>query len=184
MTNSYKNVLICSSKPPTGAAKVATLPLQDHDQVALGGHIYNQEAHIYNRDAASPTSNSLLYLGRDGPSMPVFSKLRNDLGQMMTGFTRGPVREMVQGLKKPSSNEPIMSRLSSAMDKIMGGHVGDRTFDGFDWVPLIAILVATALLLSGLFPNTNIFGLNNGQLVLGRKGRVEDESILDQAIGK
>ena len=77
-----------------------------------------------------------------------------------------------------------MMRLSHAMDKVMGGHVGDRTFDGFDWVPLIALLVASALILSGLFPTgLNTFGINNGQLVVGRKGRVEDESILDQALG-
>jgi hypothetical protein len=45
-------------------------------------------------------------------------------------------------------------------------------------------LVATALILSGLFPTgLNTFGINQGQLVVGRKGRVEDESILDQALG-
>lgn len=155
--------------------QAAQIPLSD--QLALGGHVHD-------REAASPTSHSLLYLGRDGPSMPVFSKLRQDLGHMMTGFTRGPIREMTQSLSQPSSNKPVMMRLSNAMDKIMGGHVGDRTFDGFDWVPLIALLVATALILSGLFPTgLNTFGINQGQLVVGRKGRVEDESILDQALG-
>ena len=114
--------------------------------------------------------------------MPVFSMLQNDLGQMMNGF-KGPLREMAQGLKKTGSSEPINSRLSHAMGKVMGGHVGDRTFDAFDWVPLIALIVASALILSGLFPDTNIFGINNGQLVVGRKGRVEDESLIDQAIG-
>ena len=121
--------------------------------------------------------------------MPVFSKLKQDLGQMMTGFTRGPLREMTQSLSQPGPREPVMMRLGHAMDKIMGGHVGDRTFDAFDWVPLIALLVATALILSGLFPSgLNTFGINQGQLVVGRKetrnGRVEYESILDQALGE
>ena len=166
--------------PLAMASKATKIPFQD--QLAAGGHVYDREAVV----AASPaTSHSLLYLGRDGPSMPVFSKLRQDFGQMMTGFTRGPLRETIQGLSHPSSNrEPIMSRISNAMDKIMGGHVGDRTFDAFDWVPLIALLVATALILSGLFPTGfNTFGINQGQIVVGRKGRVEDESILDQALG-
>ena len=70
------------------------------------------------------------------------------------------------------------------MNKIFGGHVGDRTFDAFDWLPLIAVLVGAALLLSGLFPNTfNVLGSNSLGIAIGRDGRVEeDETVLDQAL--
>ena len=52
------------------------------------------------------------------------------------------------------------------MNKLMGAHYGDRVFDIFDFLPLVALLVGSALLLGGLFPNglTNL-GLNNGNLV-------------------
>ena len=30
---------------------------------------------------------------------------------------------------------------------------GDSRFDLYDWVPLLAVLFATVLILSGLFPN-------------------------------
>merc|ERR1712226_226000 len=59
--------------------------------------------------------------------------------------------------------------------------MGDRSFDVFDWIPLIALIVATALILSGLFPSG--LGLNNGNVILGRRNGRVDESILDQTLG-
>ena len=67
----------------------------------------------------------------------------------------------------------------------MGGHMGDRTFDVFDWVPLIALIVATGLILSGLFPSG--LGITNGNIILGRNGRIDEDkemSILDQTLSK
>ena len=116
--------------------------------------------------------------------MPVFGKMRKDLSQMMSYLMRGPVKEMTQTLTQ--SRIPMMSRVGNALHKMMGGHVGDRSFDIFDWLPLVALLVATGLLLSGLFPTgLSTFGLNNGSLVLGRKDRAEeDETVLEQALGR
>ena len=68
---------------------------------------------------------------------------------------------------------------------MMGGHMGDRTFDVFDWVPLIALIVATGLILSGLFPSG--LGITNGNIILGRNGRIDEDkemSILDQTLSK
>jgi len=62
--------------------------------------------------------------------------------------------------------------------KVAGGHFGDRSFDGYDWVPLIAVLLSAGLIFAGLFPNGfNNFGLNNGNIVLnnGREGRRVDD---------
>ena len=63
--------------------------------------------------------------------------------------------------------------------------MGDRTFDVFDWVPLIALIVATGLILSGLFPSG--LGITNGNIILGRNGRIDEDkemSILDQTLSK
>ena len=51
--------------------------------------------------------------------------------------------------------------------------MGDRTFDVFDWVPLIALIVATGLILSGLFPSG--LGITNGNIILGRNGRIDED---------
>ena len=152
---------------------------QQHDQLASGG-----QDSISADIPESAGSHSLFYLGPSGPSMPVFGQLRQDLGQMMTSFMRGPLRKATADLKE-TAREPVMSRVGYAISKMMGGHMGDRSFDGFDWVPLIALLVATALILSGLFPTgLNTLGINQGQFVIGRNGRVEDESVIDQALGE
>jgi hypothetical protein len=131
-----------------------------------------------------PSSNSLFYLAPSGPKMPVFSKLTKDISEMVTGIMRGPVREMTQNLAH--SDTPVMARVGTALHKMMGGHMGDRNFDVFDWVPLVALLVATGLILSGLFPTgLTTLGLTNGNLVLGRRmDRAEDESVIEQALGQ
>lgn len=157
------------------------------DQLVAGGHDRQQVTFVQQFDD-SPTSNSLLLLGPNGPRMPVISRLRQDLSHMMHTFAQGPLKDVTNDLQdwKESPREPIMSRVGYAMSKIFGGHVGDRTFDGFDWVPLVAVLVAGALILAGLFPSgLSTFGFNQGQIVVGRKSRVdEDESLLDQALGQ
>ncbi len=52
------------------------------------------------------------------------------------------------------------------LNKLMGAHYGDRSFDVFDWLPLVAILIASGLILAGLFPNGfNSFGFTNGSIV-------------------
>ena len=129
----------------------------------------------------SPAQNSLLYLSPTGPSVPVAHKLRQDLGDMMSYMMNGPVRDMTHSLTH--NRTPMMARVSNALQKMMGGHMGDRTFDAFDWVPLIALIVATGLILSGLFPSG--FGITNGNVILGRRdGRADgpEPSILDQAL--
>ena len=60
---------------------------------------------------------------------------------------------------------------------------GDNRFDIYDFVPLLAVLFATALILSGLFPNS--FNVAGGTLTFGRSveaGRRSDEDPLDTAI--
>lgn len=42
-----------------------------------------------------------------------------------------------------------MTKMGNVMHKMMGAHYGDNQFDFFDFIPLIAILVGSALLLSG-----------------------------------
>lgn len=182
-------------RPPTTLPKAGILYQQPFnrplptktalDQVLAGGH--DRQVTFGQQFDDSPASNSLLLLGPSGPRMPVISRLRQDFSHMMHNFAQGPLKDVTNDLKdwKDSPREPIMSRVGYAMSKIFGGHVGDRTFDGFDWVPLIAVLVAGALILAGLFPSgLSTFGFNQGQIVVGRKSRVEDESLLDQALGQ
>ena len=60
---------------------------------------------------------------------------------------------------------------------------GDNRFDIYDFVPLLAVIFATALILSGLFPNS--FNVAGGTLTLGRSaeaGRRSEEDPLDSAI--
>ena len=85
------------------------------DQLALNGH----EKQVLLEEPNSPSANSLFYLGPSGPSMPVFGKMRSDLSQMMNYLMRGPVKDMAQTLTK--SPVPMMSRVGSALHKLMGG---------------------------------------------------------------
>ncbi len=58
----------------------------------------------------------------------------------------------------------MTSRVGYVMSKIMGDHYGDQQFDVFDFIPLIGVLIASALLLSGLFPT----GLRKGSMPMQR----------------
>ncbi len=56
--------------------------------------------------------------------------------------------------------------MAYVVTKMLGNHYGDRSFDVFDWVPLIAVLVAGGFIVAGLFPNGfNTLGITNGNLV-------------------
>lgn len=173
------------SKPPIAQNWLRQAPLlrrpQSYDQIASEGH--KRQVTFVDQ---SPANNALLYLGPSGPSVPVASKVQHDFSHMVQTFSQGPLREIINQDFSSIQKEPLMPRISHAMKKIMGGHIGDRSFDAFDWVPLLALLVATGLILAGLFPNgLNTLGLNGGSLVLGRKGRYEneDEGVLGQTLG-
>ena len=93
-------------------------------------------------------------------------------------ITQGPLITHYQDNTIYEEEEPLMSKMGFVLDKLMGAHYGDRNFDVFDWIPLIAILIAGGLIAGGLFPNgINTFGLNNGNLVLNgrRTDRKDDE---------
>ena len=143
---------------------------------------------------------SIFYLSPSGPRMPVFDQLTTDLEQLMTGFLRGDEDNavtVVESRHKPHTittyyepvisdpyynDEPLSTRMGHVFNKLMGAHYGDRSFDIFDWIPLIALLVASGLIISGLFPNgINSFGLTNGNLVLN--ARKDDETVIEQALG-
>ena len=118
--------------------------------------------------------------------MPVFTKMSQDLGQMMKFVMTGPVKEMSQSLT--SSKILMMSRVGNIMSKVMGGHVGDSSFDIYDWLPLVALLTGAALILAGLFPTgLTSLGLNNGALVLGRRqdrAENENESVIEMTLAQ
>ena len=62
---------------------------------------------------------------------------------------------------------------------------GDGTFDVFDFIPLVAIVIGTSLVLAGLFPSgLTSLGFANGNVVIGRKDARNDvkKSMLDEAI--
>lgn len=63
---------------------------------------------------------------------------------------------------------------------------GDNRFDIYDWIPLFAVLFATALILNGIFPNS--LALSGQGLSFGRKNRAEGEeeedNMLDSAMAQ
>ena len=64
------------------------------------------------------------------------------------------------------SHDGFMDRIGNMMNKLMGAHYGDRSFDVFDWIPLVVLTIASGLILTGLFPNgISSLGLTNGNLV-------------------
>ena len=42
--------------------------------------------------------------------------------------------------------------MSNIMGKIMGDAYGDNQFDFYDFIPLLVVLVGSAVLVAGLFP--------------------------------
>ena len=45
------------------------------------------------------------------------------------------------------------TRMSTIMGKIMGDAYGDNRFDFYDFIPLLVVLVGSAVLVAGLFPS-------------------------------
>ncbi len=149
---------------------------------------------------AGSGDKSLLYLSPSGPSVPVLSRISEDIGHMMHNILRPPLAPSGHPVfrhppPKPvfhptnfisEEEEPFMSRMGFVINKLMGAHYGDRSFDIFDWIPLIAILVAGGLLVGGLFPNgISTFGLNGGNLVLNgrrREDRLHEPDSLEYAL--
>ena len=43
--------------------------------------------------------------------------------------------------------------MSTIMGKIMGDAYGDNRFDFYDFIPLLVVLVGSAVLVAGLFPS-------------------------------
>ena len=88
---------------------------------------------------------------------------------MMRGFMHNPMKTMTSHLPG-DPRMPMTMRVGHMFNKLMGEHYGDRQFDAFDFIPLVAVIVASALILAGLFPNgINTFGLTNGNLVIGKR---------------
>ena len=105
--------------------------------------------------------NALLLLAPSGPRMPIFNRIASDMSDMMS-----------------SSFDPSLSaKVGSSMYKngmYIMNKIGSGTLDGemdvFDFLPIIGVIVAGALLVAGLFPTAlTSFGFNNGQFVIGRK---------------
>lgn len=122
----------------------------------------------------------------------MLSKFAGDLFGLfgsLGGAFRGPVEDLRESAK--ASGEPMLERLGQTMAKIMGGHfgkslssmdeqtvvsdtnplfsslhrpvAGDGSFDGFDFLPLVAIIVGASLLLAALFPaGLTSLGINSG----------------------
>ena len=93
----------------------------------------------------------------------------------MRGFMSRPIFEE-SGTNMMYSLREIMHNMRNAS--------GDNRFDIYDFVPLLAVLFASALILSGLFPNS--FNVAGGTLTFGRaaeaSSRRTDEDPLDTAI--
>ena len=49
--------------------------------------------------------------------------------------------------------EDTTTRMSTIMEKIMGDAYGDNRFDFYDFIPLLVVLVGSAVLVAGLFPS-------------------------------
>ena len=79
-----------------------------------------------------------------------------------------------------------VARLSCANLSLFSFPKGDGAFDAFDFLPLVAIVIGTSLILAGLFPSGfTSLGIANGNVVIGRKDARDDDvkkSMLDEAI--
>ena len=102
--------------------------------------------------------------------MPFMSSIIQDMRQLFSS----PIF--------PKSGSEMMFSVREIMHNMRNAH-GDNRFDIYDWIPLFAVLFATALILNGIFPNS--LALTGQQLTFGRKNRAqEEESVLDNAISQ
>ena len=87
----------------------------------------------------------------------------------------------------PKSGSDMMFSVREMMHNMRNAH-GDNRFDIYDWIPLFAVLFATALILNGIFPNS--LALSSQGLSFGRKNRAqnmeeeEEENVLDSAMAQ
>ena len=87
----------------------------------------------------------------------------------------------------PKSGSEMMFSVRELLHNMRNAH-GDNRFDIYDWIPLFAVLFATALILNGIFPNS--LALSAQGLSFGRKNRAQDmeegeeENVLDSAMAQ
>lgn len=63
----------------------------------------------------------------------------------------------------------MIEHLATTLIQLMGDQYGDESFDLFDFVPLLGVMIASALLLSGLFPT----GLRDGIIKVTKRIYIE-----------
>uniref|UniRef100_A0A0K2VCF1 Uncharacterized protein n=2 Tax=Lepeophtheirus salmonis TaxID=72036 RepID=A0A0K2VCF1_LEPSM len=118
-----------------------------------------------------------MFLGKHGPSFPVFTSMMKDLHHAMERMVGNPL-EIFNG--QPSS---ILTTMRTFLNNFSVGSYGDNKLDIFDFIPLLAVLVASVLIFAGTFPNgVNILGLNQSTLPLGR--RVDEETMFETALNQ
>ena len=88
----------------------------------------------------------------------------------------------------PKSGSDMMFSVREILHNMRNAQ-GDNRFDIYDWIPLFAVLFATALILNGIFPNS--LALTGQGLTFGRNNRAEDgleedeeESVVDNAMAQ
>ena len=125
-----------------------------------------------------PKDNALLLLGPNGPRMPILNRLVSDMSNMVSA-NMDPTKVSLSSKLGNSMYDNGMY----VMNKIAGGTV-DGEMDIFDFLPILGVIIGASLLIAGLFPTAlTSFGLNNGQIVIGRrldekKGRADDDDTM------
>ena len=112
--------------------------------------------------------------------MPFMSSIIQDMRTMTMRIFNSPIF--------PKSGSDVMFSVREIMHNMRNAH-GDNRFDIYDWIPLFAVLFATALILNGIFPNS--LALSGQGLTFGRKNRAQDteeggeeENVLDSAMAQ
>ena len=112
----------------------------------------------------NPQDNALLLLAPSGPRVPILDRLTTDMSNMMSAHF-DPTRESLT----TKVGNSMYDQGRYIMEKITSGTL-DGEMDIFDFLPVIGVIVAGALLVAGLFPTAlTSFGYNNGAFVIGRK---------------
>lgn len=143
------------------------------------------QQHFNTEYSATEPSASLLLLAPSGPRVPILSKITHDIRDMLTNMIHRQPQERPDSIEVDRAPEPpLMHRIRGALHKMMGNQFGDRQFDGFDFIPLVVVLVGAGLLLAALFPNA-LTNIANGNVVLGRKDDLDgDLALLDHTINQ
>lgn len=109
---------------------------------------------------------SLLTLTPSGPSMPFLTTMIDN------------VRSLLSEPIFPRAGSEMMFSIREVMHNMRNAHV-DQRFDIYDFLPLFAVLFATALILTGIFPNSLALTGGGGTFSFGRS---DDADPLDLAI--